>query len=170
MLAARNTIVLSLAVRCLYVALIVVSDVLLPDNDSSARLIRTDCGGVDSFPPVVDEPYSLRGLVVWDTVYFERIARCGYEFEQFHAFFPLFPKVVYGLAYLAGFRPPSPAVFAATGIVLNAVLSALSAVMLAQLSAKVRHTLHRAVSGSFMHLIYSSGQQPPCCTWLLGQN
>ena len=30
----------------------------------------------------------------WDGVYFARIAQCGYEFEQFHAFFPLYPVLV----------------------------------------------------------------------------
>lgn len=141
MICARNIIVLSLGVRCIYLAFIVLCDALAPDYDSSAALIRSDCGGTSSFPPIAKEPYSLKALVVWDTVYFERIARCGYEFEQYHAFFPLFPKVVGALAYLLGFRPASPTVFAATGIVLNAILSAVSAVMLARLSVKVSFLL-----------------------------
>lgn len=31
---------------------------------------------------------------VWDTVYFERISRCGYEFEQYLAFFPGLPLIL----------------------------------------------------------------------------
>ena len=28
---------------------------------------------------------------VWDSVFFARIAVCGYEYEQFYAFFPALP-------------------------------------------------------------------------------
>lgn len=34
------------------------------------------------------------GLSHWDAVYFLRIAQAGYEFEQFHAFFPLLPLLI----------------------------------------------------------------------------
>ena len=32
-------------------------------------------------------------LNVWDTVHFLKVVRCGYEDEQSHAFFPLFPGI-----------------------------------------------------------------------------
>ena len=52
-----------------------------------------------SFEAAVSERYwadcllvaGLERLAVWDTQFFVRIAQCGYEFEQFHAFFPLVP-------------------------------------------------------------------------------
>ncbi|XP_012455085.1 uncharacterized protein LOC105776749 isoform X4 [Gossypium raimondii] len=33
--------------------------------------------------------------VVWDSVYFVRIAQCGYEYEQFYAFLPLLPACMF---------------------------------------------------------------------------
>ena len=30
-------------------------------------------------------------LVVWDSMFYMHIAKCGYDFEQFYAFFPLLP-------------------------------------------------------------------------------
>ena len=41
---------------------------------------------------------ALNGVVTWDSVYFLRIAESGFEHEQTHAFFPLFPLVVRGVA------------------------------------------------------------------------
>ena len=31
------------------------------------------------------------GLVAWDSVWFLKVAQCGYETEQSHAFLPLLP-------------------------------------------------------------------------------
>jgi GPI mannosyltransferase 2 len=33
----------------------------------------------------------------WDSLYFVRIAQCGYETEKTHAFFPLLPALMRGL-------------------------------------------------------------------------
>ncbi|CAI5466177.1 unnamed protein product [Closterium sp. Yama58-4] len=41
---------------------------------------------------------ALEGVVVWDSVFFHRIALCGYEFEQAYAFFPLLPLLMRLLA------------------------------------------------------------------------
>ena len=35
---------------------------------------------------------------VWDSVFFARIAACGYEYEQFYAFFPALPGVHFSTA------------------------------------------------------------------------
>lgn len=40
------------------------------------------------FPRVAS---ALEDSIVWDGVYFVRIAQCGYEYEQSYAFFPLLP-------------------------------------------------------------------------------
>ena len=32
-----------------------------------------------------------RAKFVWDSVFFSRIALCGYEYEQYYAFFPFLP-------------------------------------------------------------------------------
>lgn len=36
----------------------------------------------------------LHRFAVWDSVFLTRIAQCGYEYEQFHAFFPLLPIIL----------------------------------------------------------------------------
>lgn len=51
-------------------------------NDTEFRSDPAPTGGSHS---------SLLRLAVWDSVFFTRIASCGYEYEQFHAFFPLLP-------------------------------------------------------------------------------
>lgn len=56
------------------------------DDAVSAMVRRSDTAG-------------LQRLAVWDTLFFARIAQCGYEYEQFHAFFPLIPRL---LAWLSG--------------------------------------------------------------------
>ena len=40
--------------------------------------------------------------MIWDAVYFERIAQCGHEHEQCHAFFPGLPRLVALVASVAG--------------------------------------------------------------------
>jgi hypothetical protein len=42
------------------------------------------------------------GLAVWDTVYFARVARCGYETDKINAFFPLLPAAMHGLSHATG--------------------------------------------------------------------
>jgi hypothetical protein len=37
-------------------------------------------------------------LGVWDTAYFARVARCGYETDKINAFFPLLPAAMHALA------------------------------------------------------------------------
>ncbi|KAG0627751.1 hypothetical protein M758_2G225300 [Ceratodon purpureus] len=41
---------------------------------------------------------AIENLVVWDAVYYIRIAECGYEYEQTHAFFPALPLLTRFLA------------------------------------------------------------------------
>ena len=45
------------------------------------------------------QPYSLSRAAVWDSVFFVRIAQCGYEYEQFYAFFPLLPTFLRLLSF-----------------------------------------------------------------------
>lgn len=43
---------------------------------------------------------TLMTLAPWDSVFFTRIARCGYETDQIHAFFPLLPAGQWTIAQL----------------------------------------------------------------------
>ncbi|CAI7836251.1 unnamed protein product, partial [Closterium sp. NIES-53] len=67
---------------------------------------------------------ALESLVVWDSVFFHRIALCGYEFEQAYAFFPLLPSLMRLLATATPFRLllpilGAPATFALVGLLLS---------------------------------------------------
>ncbi|CAI5461302.1 unnamed protein product [Closterium sp. Yama58-4] len=67
---------------------------------------------------------ALESLVVWDSVFFHRIALCGYEFEQAYAFFPLLPLLMRLLATATPFRLllpilGAPATFALVGLVVS---------------------------------------------------
>jgi phosphatidylinositol glycan class V len=78
------------------------SDAVLPDYDSSAELHSSSCTEIDA--QIDESPFSraVRSSIVWDTVYFEHLARCGYEFEQFFAFFPGLPTLMRLLSFARG--------------------------------------------------------------------
>ncbi|XP_073104002.1 uncharacterized protein [Elaeis guineensis] len=75
---------------------------------------------------------AIEASVVWDGVYFVRIAECGYEYEQTYAFFPLLPlcisllsRFVFApLVPMIGYRP----VLALSGYVLNNIAFLFAAV------------------------------------------
>lgn len=54
-------------------------------NSQVIRLLLI-AGGLGSFMRE-----RLEGLIVWDSVYFVGIAKCGYEGDKAHAFFPMLP-------------------------------------------------------------------------------
>ncbi|KAL7608160.1 uncharacterized protein LOC111884397 [Lactuca sativa] len=76
--------------------------------------------------------------IVWDSVYFVRIAQCGYEYEQTFAFLPLLPlcisllsrTVLLPLTPLVGHR----AVLALSGYLLNNISFVFAALFLYRLS------------------------------------
>jgi hypothetical protein len=41
---------------------------------------------------------AIEEVVMWDSVYYMRIAECGYEYEQTHAFFPALPLLMHFMA------------------------------------------------------------------------
>lgn len=86
-------------------SLAAISDPLLPDHDAHVPthipcMGRGLCGDVPPGGAAARPAWAralgtrLEGLVVWDGVWFAHIATCGYEYEQSHAFFPLFPLCV----------------------------------------------------------------------------
>ncbi|KAJ7516491.1 hypothetical protein O6H91_22G059900 [Diphasiastrum complanatum] len=66
---------------------------------------------------------AIEGSIVWDGVYYVRIAKCGYEYEQSHAFLPVLPLtmrfmtnyVLFGMIPLIGHR----ATLAFSGYLIN---------------------------------------------------
>ncbi len=101
----RGILRLAITSRVLTLALMIVSDLGFRDLSTSAHL--------QSYPCRRDSPVSLHGpvtlhnpviqaletatasLTPWDSVYFVRIAQCGYESDQMFAFFPLLPLVMW---------------------------------------------------------------------------
>jgi hypothetical protein len=82
------------ASRIALLAVGILSDAVLPDYDSSAELHSSSCSELDS--PIDESPFkkAVRSSIVWDSVYFEHLARCGYNVEHFFAFFPGLPTLM----------------------------------------------------------------------------
>ena len=95
-------------------------------------------------------PSLLVNMSTWDSVYFLRIATCGYENEQMYAFFPLLPLFVRyigrllmlacdGMGYILGYRTcrlDVQDVYAGVGFLINAVAFCVAACMLYLLGMK----------------------------------
>lgn len=84
---------------------------------------------------------TLESTIVWDGVYYIRIAECGYEYEQTFAFLPIFPlsirlignTVLSGLIPLVGYR----ATLALSSYLLNNVAFVLSAIFFHKVSSMI---------------------------------
>lgn len=80
--------------RLFLLALIIFWRSLFEPYDTSAPL-NPNCLSLESQPadtvlwPKIGA--AIEGSIVWDAVYFVRIAQCGYEYEQSYAFLPLLP-------------------------------------------------------------------------------
>ena len=85
----KRVILLAAAFRTVTVGLALLFDHVFSDYDTSTSLSsRKEC----DVTLQAEDDSVLSNLVVWDTVFFVRIAQCGYEYEQYHAFFPLLPS------------------------------------------------------------------------------
>ena len=91
----KRVALLTLVFRLCHLGLFVLFDSLFSDYDSSVLL--------HSNQSTVKRP--MEGLMVWDSVFFSQISRTGYDYEQFYAFFPLFPLLssLMGPRYIALF-------------------------------------------------------------------
>jgi GPI mannosyltransferase 2 len=82
---------IALASRIVFLGAAAVFDLLLDDYDSSSSLNARPCNVSNSAP----KPGILVEFTdVWDTVFYDRISRCGYEYEHYFAFFPGLPKIM----------------------------------------------------------------------------
>lgn len=112
---AGRVVILALLSRILVLGMMFLSDALFVDLDTSSHLIMglpcLDQGkhqsnatnGIDFQNRKEEiqndenriESYKGQGsMVVWDTVFFVRIAKCGYEHDLNNAFFPLLPIIM----------------------------------------------------------------------------
>ncbi|KAM7263697.1 hypothetical protein ACFE04_001380 [Oxalis oulophora] len=143
----RNKLIkLAISSRLLVVTLIFFWRTLISPYDTSS-LINPNC--LNNVSPPKPQPSILwptlaakiEGSIVWDAVYFVRIAQCGYEYEQTYAFLPLLPicisflsnTVLSPLIPLIGHR----AVLALAGYFVNNVAFVFAVVYLYRLSVIV---------------------------------
>jgi phosphatidylinositol glycan class V len=83
----RQVIRFAAASRACVSLLAALSAWLVPPYDTSSQLLAG--GGDGSGGASLAAAFGN-----WDGVYFAHIARAGYEYEHFHAFFPLYPALV----------------------------------------------------------------------------
>ncbi|VFQ69908.1 unnamed protein product [Cuscuta campestris] len=131
---------------------------LLSPYDTSAS-IDPSCltSELNSHAPPVLLPRvaaAIENGIVWDSVYFVRIAQCGYEYEQSYAFFPLLPISI-SLLSRSVFSPLIPvighrAVLGLSGCVLNNIAFVLAALYLYRLSVIVVKDSELAMRASLL--------------------
>lgn len=95
---SRLVLKYAIASRVFLISLILIWRWILSPYDTSAS-INPSClrSESDSHAPPVLLPRAAAAIedsIVWDSVYFVRIAQCGYEYEQSYAFFPLLPASI----------------------------------------------------------------------------
>ncbi|KAK7362514.1 hypothetical protein VNO77_04630 [Canavalia gladiata] len=121
--------------RLLLLTLIILCRTLFSPYDTSAPL-NPPCL---SSPNTTSSPLasSLRNAVVWDSVYFVRIAQCGYEYEQSFAFLPLLPlSISFSSRVFSIFLPflDQPSLLALSAYVINNLAFVLAALYFYKLS------------------------------------
>ncbi|KAK6148610.1 hypothetical protein DH2020_019522 [Rehmannia glutinosa] len=155
----RRLLRYAVASRLLVLTLIIIWRSLLSPYDTSASINPPCLSSSNSSnpPPPVLLPgvgSAIESSIVWDGVYFTRIAECGYEYEQTYAFLPLLPlcvslfsKTVFGpLVPVIGYR----AVLGLSGYVLNNIAFVFAALYLYRLSVLVLKDTELALRASVL--------------------
>ncbi|XP_024024329.1 GPI mannosyltransferase 2 isoform X2 [Morus notabilis] len=130
--------------RLLLLTLILIWRSLLSPYDTSAPL-NPNCLSNTTSPPPQEQRLlwpslasAIESSIVWDSVYFVRIAQCGYEYEQSYAFLPLLPLCISFFSRTV-FAPLVPvigqrAVLGLSGYVINNIAFVFAAVYFYQYS------------------------------------
>ncbi|KAJ8619518.1 hypothetical protein MRB53_028047 [Persea americana] len=146
--------------RLLVISLICFWRYLAHPYDTSASL-NPSCLSVGSTIPTRSQSSRLPFLglaiedsIVWDGVYFVRIAECGYEYEQTYAFLPLLPICIYALSQTV-FAPLVPilgyrAVLGLSGYVINNLAFLFAAVYFYRLSVLILKDSSAALRASVL--------------------
>ncbi|KAG8379288.1 hypothetical protein BUALT_Bualt07G0072900 [Buddleja alternifolia] len=145
--------------RILLLTLIIIWRSLLSPYDTSASINSPCLSSSNSTnpPPLLLLPRvgsAIETSIVWDSVYFIRIAECGYEYEQSYAFLPLLPLCI-SLLSKSVFAPLVPligyrAVLGLSGYVLNNIAFVLAALYLYRLSVIVLKDQEVALRASIL--------------------
>ncbi|KAG5517709.1 hypothetical protein RHGRI_038180 [Rhododendron griersonianum] len=147
----------AIASRLLLLTLIILWRSIVKPYDTSASINPTCLSSSSStsasivFPRIAS---AIEDSIVWDSVYFVRIAQCGYEYEQSYAFFPLLPlsislvsRTVFALFIpLVGYR----AVLGLSGYVISNIAFVLAALCLYRLSVIILKDREGALRASIL--------------------
>ncbi|MCO5605109.1 hypothetical protein L7F22_059289 [Adiantum nelumboides] len=137
----REVLVFAVLTRAFLFASMILWRVLGRHYDTSA-LLNPPCllpSSRDYAPPLSPKLSGLlEKFIVWDGVYYIRIAECGYEYEQTFAFLPVFPLTIRlisdtalsGLILFVGYR----ATLCLSAFLLNVTVFVLSALVLYKVS------------------------------------
>ncbi|KAL9455392.1 hypothetical protein AB3S75_010753 [Citrus x aurantiifolia] len=142
--------------RLLLLALIVLWRALLSPYDTSAPL-NPNClvdPHQQQHSPNSSIGSRIESGIVWDSVYFVRIAQCGYEYEQSYAFLPLLPAFTHLLSRLVlapligviGYR----AVLGLAGYIVSNVAFLFAAVYFYRLSVMILKDPDAALCASLL--------------------
>ncbi|KAL1832015.1 hypothetical protein DCAR_0102032 [Daucus carota subsp. sativus] len=155
----HNRLVINTAIasRILLLTLIIFWRSLVSPYDTSASINPNCLSSPKTQSIPIKFPYVaslIENSIVWDSVYFVRIAQCGYEYEQTYAFWPLLPfcifvfsKTVFApLVPLVGYR----AVLGLSGYVLNNIAFVFAAVYFHRLSVIVLKDKRTALRASIL--------------------
>ncbi|CAL0312173.1 unnamed protein product [Lupinus luteus] len=129
--------------RLIVLTLTIIYRILVSPYDTSAP-INPPCltpNNNNTLPPFPRVASAIENGVVWDSVYFIRIAQCGYEYEQFYAFLPLLPISIsfFSRTVFAVFVPfiGDRAVLALSGYVINNLAFVFAALYFYKLSTVI---------------------------------
>lgn len=156
-----------------------VADALFADLDSSAHLQNFPCSGVDRHAGFNESSSFIDGLAPWDTVYFVRIAKCGYENDMTNAFFPLLPLIMRYGAKVPGIDVlrlylPIESIYTLIGLTVNLLAFCVAALALYRLSVTVLRDKHLAATSVLLFccnpasVFYSAAYTETlfaACTW-----
>ncbi|XP_021771956.1 GPI mannosyltransferase 2-like isoform X2 [Chenopodium quinoa] len=144
--------------RILLLTLIILWRSLLSPYDTSAS-INPNClsdSSRSTKPPILFPSIAsaIEESIVWDSVFFVRIAECGYEYEQSYAFFPLFPILIFLLSNsvflplisVIGYR----AVLGLSGYVISNVAFVFAALSLYRLSVVILKDRNASLCASIL--------------------
>ncbi|WOK93210.1 GPI mannosyltransferase 2 [Canna indica] len=157
----RVVLRVALLSRLLLVTLIAFWRLVFPPYDTSASLnpscLSASAGVQLSRSSAIRWPrigVAIEASVVWDGVYFVRIAECGYEYEQTYAFFPLLPACI-SILSRSLFAPLVPligyrAVLALSGYLLNNLAFSLAAIFFYRISLLVLKDAAAALRASVL--------------------
>jgi len=131
---SKNIVLIAFLSRVLLVTLIFIFDAVVSDYDTSSLLSNDLNATLKERTPRYDDGFCSRmqSIAVWDSIHVLRIAEIGdYEYEHSRAFYPALPFL---LRFLHRNSDMTMCVLTSTALVLNAVVSIVTAVVMEKLA------------------------------------